>query len=207
MAIGERSLESGGPATGSAINADNEHTAGADPIDKDIGSPRDYEFASSSDAAGAPRARCIGKLRNGFPDSFRNEFRSPHAVFRDIGDQFMKVAPCTATPRDFQSGTLFQPLFLPGGSENLCDLLHDLLVGNTWGFISERLFDSGAEPFVIACLGLAVSLLERRKSFFVSLYKELFGQPLSLLGGKMPGFIEQSLGVGAHGRIVARPEL
>ncbi len=108
------------------------NSPGTDPIDKNEWSPENDDFASSGDAANTAGARRIGKPRGGFPNSLRNEFRGSYAVFRNAGDHFMQVALCTAIPRDFHSGTLFQPLFLPGGSENLCDLLHDLLMGNPW---------------------------------------------------------------------------
>ena len=146
----------------------------------------------------------MGKQRDSFPNSIRNELRSRKAVFGDVGDQFMEVAPRPATPCDVHSGTLFQPLFFPGGSENLFDLPLHLLVGNTGGFISERLFDSGAEPLLVSGFGFTYLFLKGGEGFLITLNQQLLSKPLSLIGRELAGFVKDSLGVGAHGKIVAR---
>lgn len=122
----------GRPAAGTSEDSEDENSAGMDPINQNVGGPGYDEFACSSHSAWTSGARCNCESRNRFANSLRNEFRIPQAVFGDVGNQFMQVAPRSATPGDFHSGALFQPLLLPGGAENLCDLLHDLLMGNAW---------------------------------------------------------------------------
>ena len=73
-------IEAGRPAAGSAINSENEHSARAGPVNKDVGCPGDNQLARSSNPARTARAWCIAKLRDG---------RFPH--WKAVGSQSVQA--------------------------------------------------------------------------------------------------------------------